>query len=220
MKQSGNITRKYRNQDPDIQYTLVHTVVCILSKKIEVSNSFLSDDTSFRKYMLRYMQQHVTWQFIRAHNEHKDNDMFTARLMDVVGPDFSWDQNPDWVSNEEYALSRLREEKEDEYVSDLIVLDSENVNDITKLYLKDLIVNDIPIDKGLMYSKIMGIVRSLSPVEQELFNLHLIQELTVMKIYRTIKSKVDYDSISYQKLLQMVKDLKSKIKNMLEDDND
>ena len=136
-----------------------------------------------------------------------DNDLFSFRVSDTI-----------LVHSDIEGNKIIEKESPDEVGHELIYLQCENVNDITKLYLKDLIINDISIERGLMYSYVMNTIKLLTPVEQELFNLYFEQELTVKKIYNIIKPKLDKDPITYKMLLQMVKDLRIKIIELLKND--
>lgn len=210
---ASNITRKI-GSGTDLKYNLLHSVIEIIYNKIETHNTFLSDTDSFRKYLNKFMKQHFVWEYQRSKDDrlkNKDNELFTNRANFVdINCNANWD-----IEQSEYLDNILSDEKE----HDLIILQAENVNDITKLYLKDLLVNDIPIERGLMYSSILNTIKELTPVEQELFNLHFVQELSVAQIYNQLKSKTDKRPIGYNTLRQMVKELRIKIIELIKNDN-
>lgn len=201
---SNKITQKHKSKDPDIKYTLLHECITKVYDTIETKYSFTDDDTSFKKYMNKFMNQHYHWQRSRIRDTCRDNDLFTFRDVDFNNDDNEYEQK---------EISDLNES------NDLILLNAENVNDITKLYLKDLIVNDIPIERGLMYSRIDEIVKTFNYEEQELFNLFFIQEIKVLEVYKKLRNKLKKQTIGYNDLLKKKKNLKEKIKKQLENDS-
>lgn len=206
LKIADNISKRSQFKEIDMKYTLLHTCIEKIYTNLDTINTFLTDTDSFRKYLTKFMSQHFKWQKSRCFNDinHKDNELFTFRK-EVIDINTNNDNVDDYIDNIE----------PDEHAHELMILDAENVNEITKMYLKDLLLNDIPIDRGLKYTEIFNILKHFTPVEKELFNLYFIQELPVSKIHKVIVSHVDYDPIRYKELLKMIKNLKIKIQSEL-----
>ena len=213
---SKNITKRYKNMDKDIAYTLLHSCIETVYNTIDTSNEFLSDTISFRKYLTRYIKNSFEWKKQKCYSRKTDNDIFTyndLHLVDNNDKDESSNYKNDKFNTYNQYVDALTS---DPLTEQLIMLNAENVDDITKLYLKDLIVNDIPINRGLQYQSILDIAKSLDPLTYELFYLVYMEGKKVSAIHRELNKKLLNDPIEYKVLLQLVKEMKIKINEKMQ----
>lgn len=200
------ITKKHMYLDKDISYNLLHNSISQIYEKLDVSNKFLNSDTDFLKYVNKYMTQQYNWAHYRMKDKKKDNFIFSFdfRYKDKEGIDIT-----DKVIDEK-NLNEIEEQ--------LTTLECENIDGITKMYLKDLILNDIGIERHIKYLDVLKTAKTLQPIEYELFNLIYIEERTVRNIHRELLVKVKEDPLTYEALLKMVKKMKINLKEKLKND--
>jgi hypothetical protein len=195
---SNNITTRQRNVDQ--KYNLLHEVILQLYDKIDRQNEFLKSKDDFRAYVTKYLKQFYTFQKNTKYTRKKDNNLFTYE------PSFEDDNN-----QSKFYL----EEKCDTKVEDIIYIEAENTNDITKLFLKDLILNDISIDVAMMVNKIKSVAKNVLTFEENLvFDLYYIQEFNCLEIYNELK-RTNKKTMAYLKILKIQKRVKTKIKENL-----
>ena len=207
---SKSITKRYKSREPDMCYNLLHTCISMVYNNIDNSNQFLSDTDSFRKYLTKYIKNTFEWNKQKCYDRQKDNDIFTFHSIENDNEASSGIDNSESFKNQKNELAG------DINTEQLIMLHAENVDDITKLYLTDLLVNDIPISRGLDYQKILDLAKSLDPLTYQLFYLVYMEGMKVKAIQRELNKKLKDQPIGYTDLLLMVKEMKIKINNRMQ----
>jgi hypothetical protein len=193
---SANITSRQRSTDQ--KYNLLHEVILSLYGRLNDHCEYLSSDTDFKKYTTKYLKQFYTWSKNIKHNTKKDNALFTFQ-----------------PTSEELATHNFYiDEMSDNNIEALIYLEAENVNKQTKMFLKDLLSNDIPIDKGLMVNKIKHAASTLSLSDRQIFDMYYLQDLNCLDIYLELK-RTNTKPIGYHSILKRQKSVKQQIIDLL-----
>lgn len=191
---SNNITRRQKKVDQ--KYNLLHEVIIQLYDKIESSNEYLKSDADFLAYTTKYLKQFYQFKKNARYNRKKDNVLFTYE------PSYEDDTNE----------SKFYLEKEvDDKAEELIYLEAENTSYITKIFLKDLVLNDISINTGMMVNKIKEVAKQVLTFEEKLiFEYYYINELNCLQIYNELK-RTNKKTMAYLKILKLQKRAKQKI---------
>ena len=194
---STNITS--RNRSGDQKHNLLHEVLLMMYEKVKDKNEYLKSEDDFKRYATTYLKQYFTWMKNNKHNFKKDNNIFTYQ-----------------PSYEDINVSNFYiEELEDNNAEKLIYIEAENVNDVTKLFLKDLQSNHISIDKGLMVNKIKDVAKQiLDLAEYNLFDLYYLQEMDCLSIYKELK-RTNNKPMAYLNILKKQKQIRKKIQENL-----
>ena len=190
---ASNITK---NRDKG--NNLLHEVVIGLHDKLSTNSAYMETDTDFVKYVTKYIKNTDTWARNNTYNFRKDTTLYT-----YCPPHDSVDIS-DWYT----------EEAEDDSAEALIYIDAENTSDVTKMFLKDMLSNNIPIEKGLMVNKIHDAVKRLDMQEREMFYLFYIRELTCLDIHKHLNN-LSQTPIGYHRLLALQKQVRKKILEMI-----
>lgn len=193
---AGNITQ--RNRKVDQKYNLLHEVFIILYDRIDKHNTYLNSDLDFRRYVTKFLKQFYVWQRNLAHINRKDNSIF------------SWQPSADEIDPKALYIEEIPEDT----TEDLIYLEAENTNDITKLFLRDMILNDHSIENGLQVNKIKLAATKLDLLEIQIFDMFYMQELSCIDIYNELKRTNDRP-IGYHTILRIQKEVRQKIINMI-----
>ena len=188
-----NITK-----NKDKAHSLLHEVVLSMHDKIDTSSEYLSSETDFMKYATRHLKNTDMWQKNNAFNFRKDTNLYTYR-----------------PSHEDVDIHDLyTEEAEDETAEQLVYIDAENTSDVTKLFLKDMLSNSIPVEKGLYVNRIRDAVMKLDIEEREMFELFYVRELTCLDIHKHLNN-LSPTPIGYHRLLALQKQVRKKILEMI-----
>lgn len=194
---SHNITRRF-HKNGDNKHNLLHEVLLVLYEKIDEKNEFLKSDVDFIKYATATLKHYFNYMKNKKHDRKKDNCLFTfAPAYDEVAVDEFYHEN-----------------REDLNADQMIYIDAENVDDATKLFLKDMKLNDIPIEKGIMVNRIKEIGLSLFGEEREVFDLYYLQEIDCLRIYNELK-RTNTTSPTYARILSIQKEVRRKIISQL-----
>lgn len=184
-------------QTDNRDYTLLHEVFTQIYEKLLIKNSFLNSEDEFVRYVTTYLKNFHTFMKNRRYNNKKDNCLFTYY--------------PTW---DESGGNEVRENCYPDNSHEMIYIDSENIDDITKLFLKDLASNGITVEKGLLVNKIKDIGKSFHGVEREMFDLYFMQDLSCRRIYNELR-RTNMKTMTYRDLLALQKNVKNKIINKL-----
>ena len=194
---SSNITA--RNRFGDQNQNLLHEVLLLMYEKVKLKNEYLDNDDTFKKYTTTYLKQYFTWTKFNKHNQRKDNNIFTYR------------PSPEDVDISNFYLEEIADDNSER----LIYIEAENVNDITKLFLKDLEANHINIEQGLMVNKIKDVAKQiLDPAEYNLFDLYYLQEMDCLAIYKELK-RTNNKPMAYLNILKKQKQIRKKLQDNL-----
>lgn len=203
---SNNITRRLKKD----KYDLLHEVFASLYTKLETSNEYLKSDTDFRKYVNRCLGQLFHWKKNERYAHQKDNNLFTWQPyncpIDLGDKTFTGELDRDDFD--------LKPEYVDRQSEQLIYLNAENTNQITKLFLEDMFLNDIPIEKGLMVNKIKDAAKTLDLLEYQIFDMYYLQELSCADIHKEM-NKHKKRTMGYHYILNLKKQVQKKIINQL-----
>lgn len=189
---SSIVTRRSVNKR-ELRHNLLHDVLVKMYETVETSNKYLSTEEDFLRYAKGMMNRQFTWARNKKHGRKKDNSLFTYQQ-----------------SSDECNVSALYQENITDKSHEQLYIDCENVDDMTKLFLKDMLLNDIPVEKGIMVNRILDIGNTLEGVEREIFELYFVQEINCLEIYKELK-RTNTEHMSYAKILSIQKDIKRKI---------
>lgn len=192
----------------EFKHNLLHEVYLSMASRISKHSKhseFLKSETDFKKYTTHYLKQFFVWQRNLRFINKKDNALFTYEQPyddAIVHVGLSRDRNDEIVDKPN--------ELTDEKAEQLIYLNAENTDDITKMFLTDLILNDIDIEKGMMVNKIKSVAKTLDLIEYQIFDMYFLQELSCLDIYNELKS-TNKNYMSYLSIRKKQKEVKQKI---------
>jgi len=204
---SKNITRRYKN-NTILRDNLLHDVYLSIYNRLDKHYEMLQTELDFIKYTTKYLKQFFIWQRNLKQINRKDNSLFTyegtyTETQNQIGSH----------KNKNYEIldiETIGNGITDNKAEKLIYLQAENTDDITKLFLEDLISNDIDIEKGLMVNKIKHVAKSLSLDEYQIFDMYYLQELNCLEIYNELK-RTNTNYMSYLKIRTKQKEVRKKI---------
>lgn len=188
---STNITS--RNKKVDQKFNLLHEVYVSVYNRLDNHYVFLKSETDFVKYFTRYLKQYYEWSKQVKHRDKKDNTLFTYQ-----------------PTEDEVKLSDFYDQVDDK-AEQIVYIEAENTNTITKLFLKDMLLNDIPLDKGFLVNKIKDVAKNfLDAIDYQIFDLYYLQEMNCREIYTEFKKEND-QCLGYKDILARHKTVKNKI---------
>ena len=191
LKVSYNVTNRLNGR---IKYDLLHEIIISMYERLDRHNEYLKSNDDFVRYSTNYIKQFYEWQKSTRFNCKKDNKLFT------------YIPNEDELNiNNYYYITDTNSEQ-------LIYINSENTNIITKLFLKDMLLNDIQIDRAIMVNNIISASKQLNEFEKEIFDLYFLQDMNCRKIYGLIK---DIKPVTYQNILDLKNLVHTKILDKL-----
>lgn len=198
-----NITSRQRKCDQ--KYNLLHEVILNMYDRLENHYDFLNSDLDFKRYTAKYLKQYYIWERNKKHTRKKDNHIFTYQP--------SYDE----LNTSNFYLEELSDTNDsiDNITEQLIYLNAENTNEVTKLFLTDMLSNGIPIEKGMMVNRIKDVAKSLDLMEYQIFDMYYLQELNCLEIFKEMRQH-NPQSMSYLNLLAKQKEVKQKIINKLQ----
>lgn len=206
-----NITR--RSNKTDLEYNLLHEVVITLYKRLDEHNEFLKTDLDFKKYVTKCLKQFFDWQKNMRHYNKKDNALFSWEPYECNMVNQAEREGNNYHDGDVRYLTPKNEI--DNKAEELIYLNAENTNHITKLFLEDMLLNDIPIEKGLMVNKIKDVAKTLDLLEYQIFDMYYLQELSCLEIHAEM-NKHKKRSMGYHYILNLQKQVKQKIIDKLQ----
>lgn len=195
LKISSNCTNKYKYRDNNIHYAVLNEVIINVSKNINKNKSFMKSDDDFLKYMTGYIRNYTNWYIKNLNFKGTDNKLFTANNTKI----------------DEYYMNNYNEEYDD-IQQRKNEIDFEMINKNEKEFLKQLIQEDISIERGILYNDVLLFVSKQSLEEQILFELKYLKKMTIKEIHSTIQSKCDFKFPMFL-ITDKLKKLKLKIKN-------
>ncbi len=216
-----NITKRH-GTDSTLKYNLFHECYVLWATNIEVSNFYLETDLDFIRYCTKFLKQFYTWKKKDVIRKRRDNALFTFRANQTPEQIKKNTNIPDELKHNEYRAVIIQ----DETAQENIYLQSESINEITKLFLYDLISNDISIERGMIIHKMANHLKSvakdiLTEFEYDIFDLYFLQEMDCLEIsklykmenttFKELMTKRKHITPTYQKILTTQKIVKQKI---------
>lgn len=200
---AGGCTIKKTSTNNRIKYDLLHDTIVQLYEKLENNFDFLNTENGFLNYMKLYMKNKYIWELSKSY--HRKQDFSIITYCPNIDPEIA---------------TYMIEQNQNENSENLIYLQAESVNEDTKDFLRDLLLNDITIERGLQFNRVMQLYdeKILTLRERELFHSIFLDKQSVLTIFKENK-KEDTPSTQYHYLLKEVKELKIKIKSIINYDN-
>lgn len=199
---AGGVCIKKSSTNNRIKFDLLHDSIIDIYDRLNSSNTFLKSDNDFLNYMKKYLKQKYFYERSMSHNRQRDYPLFSYTPIN----------NPDTIN---FMIDNKGINKQEEQ---LIILEAENTNEETKDFLRDIIYNDLTIERGLQFISVMQLYdnRILSDRERYLFHSIFLDKQTPYQIYKE-SNTINKKSTEYYALLAEVKQLKEKIKNIIND---
>ncbi len=178
---AGNIAGRCANKR-DVAHNLLHDIIAKMYEELEEKNTHLSSEQDFLRFTVKSMHQYYNREKSRKYRRRKDNLLFT------------WHPRYDELDkNTTIYVDNITDNRAEEKV----YIQSEDVDDLTKLFLMDLVINEIPTEK-------------FTGVEREIFDLFYLQQIDCKRIFTELR-RTNNKSMSYENIREIQKRVKQKI---------
>jgi hypothetical protein len=189
-------TLYYRRREASTE--LLHHCLVEIYENLEKKNSFCRSEVDFLKYIKTYMKLKLRWERSMSWSRKRDFTLQTYRPHTGDGHDA-------------LVLCNIPVSEE------TIYLDAENTDDNTKDFLRDLMLNNISVERGLQFYELVRVMEGnlLTTAEKEIFHNHFLDGRSGRKIFHDRQMAGD-STKNYKDTLKEIESLRKKIVRLLE----